>query len=86
MNSEDLVLIDTCMWVPFFNRPQSDAKRAVDSLLRGDRGAIVGPIIAEGREERSSHRYIKKRGKPSNATLFVVDCTDGQQSQSGFRK
>ena len=36
MNPEDLVLIDTCMSVPFFNRPQSDAKRVVDSLLRGD--------------------------------------------------
>ena len=47
MNPEDLVLIDTCMWVPFFNRPQSGTKRVVDSLLRGDRGAIVGPIVAE---------------------------------------
>ncbi len=47
MNPEGLVLIDTCMWVPFFNRPQSDVKRVVNSLLRGDRGAIVGPIAAE---------------------------------------
>ncbi len=47
MNLEDLVLIDTCTWVPFFNRPQSDTKRVVDSLLRGDRGAVVGPIVAE---------------------------------------
>ncbi len=47
MNPEDLVLIDTCMWVAFFNRPQSETKRIVDALLRGDRGAIVGPIVAE---------------------------------------
>ena len=40
MNPEDLVLIDTCMWVPFFNRPQSAAKGVIYSLLRGDRGLI----------------------------------------------
>ena len=42
MKLEDVVLIDTYMWVPFFNRPQSDTKRVVDSLLRGDRGASCG--------------------------------------------
>jgi predicted nucleic acid-binding protein len=47
MNPEDLVLIDTCMWVPFFNRPQSNTKRVIDSLLRGDQGAIAGPVVAE---------------------------------------
>jgi predicted nucleic acid-binding protein len=43
----DLVLVDTCMWVPFFNRPQSAVKRAVDDLLDADRAALVGPILAE---------------------------------------
>ena len=27
-----LVLIDTCIWVPFFNRPQSAEKKALDAL------------------------------------------------------
>jgi predicted nucleic acid-binding protein len=43
----DLVLIDTCIWVPFFNRPQSAEKRAVDALLDEDRAALIGPILAE---------------------------------------
>jgi hypothetical protein len=47
MKLEDLVLIDTCMWVPFFNRPQSRTKERVDGLLDEDLGAIVGPILAE---------------------------------------
>lgn len=42
-----LVLIDTCIWVPFFNRPQSAEKRAVDSLLDDDRAALIGPIVTE---------------------------------------
>lgn len=41
------VLVDTCVWVPFFNRPQSAEKRAVDALLDDDRAALTGPIIAE---------------------------------------
>lgn len=43
----DLVLIDTCVWVAFFNRPPSDEKRAVDILLDEDHAALIGPILAE---------------------------------------
>ena len=47
MKTQDLVLIDTCIWVPFFNRPQSQLKRALDKLLDEDRAALIGPILAE---------------------------------------
>lgn len=42
-----LVLIDTCIWIPFFNRPQSAEKRIVDALLDDDRAALIGPIATE---------------------------------------
>ena len=47
MTTPDLVLIDTCIWVPFFNRPHSQEKLAVDELLDDDRAALIGPILAE---------------------------------------
>ena len=47
MDTANLVLIDTCLWVPFFNRSQSAAKRAIDELLDEDRVALIGPILAE---------------------------------------
>lgn len=47
MKTTDLVVIDTCIWVPFFNRPQSAEKLAVDILLEEDRAAMLGPILAE---------------------------------------
>jgi len=47
MATSNLVLIDTCIWVPFFNRPPSAEKRAVDVLLDEDRAALVGPILTE---------------------------------------
>ena len=42
-----LVLIDTCIWVPFFNRPQSAEKQNVDALLDDDRATLIGPIVTE---------------------------------------
>jgi predicted nucleic acid-binding protein len=47
MAAPDLVIVDSCIWVPFFNRPRSAEKKAVDELLDEDRAAIVGPILAE---------------------------------------
>lgn len=47
MPADDAVLIDTCVWVPFFNQPNSREKRLVDELLDDDRGALIGPILAE---------------------------------------
>ncbi len=47
MSMPDLVLIDTCMWVAFFNRPQSTIKRNIDELLEDDRAALVGPVLTE---------------------------------------
>ena len=47
MAAEELVLVDTCIWVQFFNRPQSREKLAVDELLDTDRAALIGPIVAE---------------------------------------
>src|SRR6266487_770477 len=47
MAANDVVLVDTCIWVPFFNRPQSDEKRRVDELLDDDRAVLIGPIFAE---------------------------------------
>jgi len=47
MATSNLVLIDTCIWVQFFNRPQSADKRAVDLLLDDDRVALIGPILTE---------------------------------------
>jgi predicted nucleic acid-binding protein len=42
-----LVLVDTCIWAPFFNRPQSLEKRMVDALLDDDRAVLIGVIVAE---------------------------------------
>lgn len=47
MGVGDLVLVDTCIWVPFFNRPHSREKQAIDELLDDDRVGLIGPILTE---------------------------------------
>jgi predicted nucleic acid-binding protein len=47
LNLPELVLIDTCMWVPFFNRPRSPIKLVIDELLDEDRGGLIGPVVTE---------------------------------------
>jgi len=41
------VAVDTCIWVNFFNRPQSREKRAVDALIDESRVVVPGPVLAE---------------------------------------
>ena len=47
MAVSDRVLVDTCIWVAFFNRPQSLEKQTVDELLDDDRATLIGPVLAE---------------------------------------
>jgi len=47
ISRNDLVLIDTCIWVGFFNRHQSREHVTVSVLLDEDRAAITGMILAE---------------------------------------
>lgn len=62
-----LVLIDTCMWVPFFNRPGSGEKKEIDALLDDDRAALIRPIVTEilqgiTREPRADYVASQLRG------------------------
>ena len=41
------ILIDTCVWIPFLNRPNSPERRTVAKLLEEDRAALVGSILQE---------------------------------------
>ena len=43
----DWVFVDTCIWASFFSKPNSQEQRVVSGLLRLDRVALVGPLVAE---------------------------------------
>ncbi|MHB8482557.1 MAG: type II toxin-antitoxin system VapC family toxin [Nitrospiria bacterium] len=42
-----MVIADTSVWIPFFNRPDSVEKQAIDALIDSDKVAMVGVVLAE---------------------------------------
>jgi predicted nucleic acid-binding protein len=42
-----MVIVDTSVWIPFFNRPNSPEKTALDLLIDADEVVLVGVVLAE---------------------------------------
>lgn len=42
-----MVIVDTSIWISFFNRPTSVEKRILDDLLDRDEVALVGVVVTE---------------------------------------
>ena len=42
-----MVIADTSVWIPFFNRPGSREKQTLDLLIDADDVAMVGIVLAE---------------------------------------
>ena len=42
-----MVIADTSVWIPFFNRPDSHEKAALDLLIDADDVVLVGVVLAE---------------------------------------
>jgi predicted nucleic acid-binding protein len=42
-----MVIADTSVWIPFFNRSDSSEKAAIDLLIDADEVALVGVVLAE---------------------------------------
>ena len=65
----DWVFVDTCIWASFFAKPNSLEQRVVGGLLRLDRVALVGPIVAEvllGIRRRDQADWVGSRLKLSH--------------------
>ncbi|MBA3792213.1 MAG: PIN domain-containing protein [Rubrobacter sp.] len=41
------VLVDTSFWIEFFNRPDSEEAASVEAVIREDRAALTGVVLAE---------------------------------------
>lgn len=43
----DPVLVDTSYWIEYFNRPHEERAEKVEALIRDDRAALTGVVLAE---------------------------------------
>jgi len=47
MNPEQSVIIDTSVWIEFFNRSDSPQGQTVAALISADAAVIIGPVLFE---------------------------------------
>jgi hypothetical protein len=61
--SVDLILVDTSAWIEFWKRPDSPVAEAVEGLLREERVALAGVVVAEvlqGVKRREERDFIQE--------------------------
>ncbi len=59
-----MVIADTSVWIPFFNRPDSPEKAALDLLIDADEVVLVGVVLAELLQVAAPHRNGRPFPKP----------------------
>jgi hypothetical protein len=65
------VIVDTSIWIQFFNFPQSKEKKEVDKLLNDNRVALVGVIVSELLQGSRSQEDFEKIEDKINALPYV---------------
>jgi hypothetical protein len=77
-----MVIADTSVWIPFFNRSDSPEKAALDLLIDADEVALVGVVLAELLQ---GCRTPSERDTLSNALLALpyYEVTQSTWSQTG---
>ncbi len=57
------IIVDTCVWIEFFRKPESDRTLHLKALLRGRRVTMVGIVMAEilqGIKAQKEGRLVKE--------------------------
>lgn len=77
-----MVIADTSVWIPFFNRPDSPEKATLDLLIDADEVVLVGVVLAELLQ---GCRTSSERDTLSDALLALPyhEVTQSTWSQTG---
>jgi predicted nucleic acid-binding protein len=77
-----MVIVDTSVWIPFFNRPDSPEKAALDLLIDAEEVVLVGVVLAELLQ---GCRMPAERASLSDALLALpyYEVTRSTWSQAG---
>ncbi len=76
------VVVDTSYWIEYFNRPGTERASAVETLIREDRAALAGVILAEILQgARTVEEFLELRSALT-AVIWVVT-TDESYARAG---
>jgi predicted nucleic acid-binding protein len=76
------VVVDTSYWIEYFNRPGSDRASAVEALIREDRAALAGVILAELLQGARTIEEFSELRSALAAVIWVVT-TDESYARAG---
>ncbi|MEW6007145.1 MAG: two-component regulator propeller domain-containing protein [bacterium] len=73
MNDKEKVVVDTSIWIEYFNNPTSKEGEVVKDLLEEDRVVITGSIMAELLQGART----EKDGLAGNKVLSIIEDRQG---------
>jgi predicted nucleic acid-binding protein len=76
------VVVDTSYWIEYFNRPGMDRASAVEALIREDRAALAGVILAELLQGARTIEEFSELRSALAAVIWVVT-TDESYARAG---
>ena len=65
------VLVDTSCWIEYFNRPETETADAVRTLIRDDRAALNGVVLAELLWGAKTEKEASKLRDALEATIWT---------------
>jgi predicted nucleic acid-binding protein len=80
--TNDPVVVDTSYWIEYFNRPGTDRASAVEALIREDRAALAGVILAELLQGARTIEEFSELRSALAAVIWVVT-TDESYARAG---
>lgn len=76
------VLIDTSYWIEYFNRPGTEKARAVEDLIRDDRAALAGVVLAEILQGTRTEREFSEI-RSALAAVIQIETSEAVYTRAG---
>lgn len=65
------VLVDTSCWIEYFNRPGAEVATAVEAVVRDDRAALTGIVLAELSQGARTERELSELHAALGAVVWI---------------
>jgi predicted nucleic acid-binding protein len=70
------VLVDTSCWIEYFNRPGAEVATAVEVMVRDDRAALTGVVLAELSQGARTEGELSELHAALGAVVWIEATSD----------
>jgi predicted nucleic acid-binding protein len=69
--ANEAVLVDTSCWIEYFNRPGAEVATVVEAMVRDDRAALTGVVLAELSQGARTERELSELHTALGAVVWI---------------